>query len=302
MGKHRKREKNALQRGYQKLVGPKPGVLRGIYDIVAVYLDRGISRSSAALSYYLIFTFFPFLIMVNAICSLADENLDAILALVARYLPQDVADLLSYYFSYITQNNSIALLVASIALILTSASAAFRVIMRSNGEIYGESAISSVVRMVISVVMPLMLILVLYLTMVLLLTGSWFIGFVERTMNVSLNLPHWGWLRFLVMFAILFFFLAALYRVTLPNEKPRPPVLLGAFCASTAMLVVSIVFSHGISMSSKYSIVYGSLAALLILMLWLFLIANVIFLGNILNYVVYRHRIARARGSLLGDL
>jgi membrane protein len=68
------------------------------------------------------------------------------------------------------------------------------------------------------------------------------------------------------------------------------------------MLVVSIVFSHGISMSSKYSIVYGSLAALLILMLWLFLIANVIFLGNILNYVVYRHRIARARGSLLGDL
>jgi membrane protein len=287
------------------MVGPKPSVLRGIYDLISVYLDRGISRSSAALSYYLIFTFFPFLIMVNAVFSLVNQTPDAFFNLIQRYLPTDLGDLLNSYFSYVTQNNSIALLVASIAVILTSASAAFRIIMRVGGEIYQDRSLSSVVRMVISVIMPLVLILVLYLSLVILLTGTWFIHLIERVFSLSLHLDHWGWIRFLVMFCLIFLFLAALYRLTLPRTekgKKRPPVLLGAFCSAIALLLASILFSYFISMSSKYSIVYGSLASLMILMLWLYLIANVIFLGNILNYVVYCHREAKRTGKALKEL
>ncbi len=302
MSKPKGKPKQAFIKAYNKVIGPNPSPLRGIYDIVAVYLDRGISRSSAALSYYLIFTFFPLIIMVNAILSLLNETPDAILALIQRYLPSDVTELLSSYFSYIAQNNSIALLVASIALIITSASSAFRTIMRSNNEIFRSSTLSSVLRMVISIIMPLLLILVLYLSMVILLTGTWFIHLLEQTLHIYLHMDHWGWVRFLVMFAMLFFFLAALYRVTMPTGKSRPPVLLGAFCASVVLLLASIVFAFFISTSSRYSIVYGSLASLMILLLWLYLISNVIFLGNILNYVVYCHRRAKETGSRLGTL
>lgn len=292
----------AFRKAYNKVTGPEPSVIRGIYDVISVYLNRGISRSSAALSYYLIFTFFPLLIMINAILSLLNETPDALLAAIQRYVPPDIADLLSNYFSYITQNNSIALLVASGLVILTSASAAFRTIMRSNNEIFQDSSLSSFVRMVISVIMPILLILVLYLSLVILLTGTWFIHFLERVLNISLHLNHWGWIRFLVLFAMIFFFLAILYRLTLPGKPPRPPVLLGAFWASVVLVITSIIFSFFISTSSRYSIVYGSLASLMILLLWLYLISNVIFLGNILNYVVYCHRKAKTTGSRLGTL
>lgn len=302
MRKQKGSPRGALMKAYNKVAGPKPSTLRGIYDVVAVYLDRGISRSSAALSYYLIFTFFPLLIMINAILSLLNETPDALLAAIQHYLPADIAELLSSYFSYISQNNSIALLVASVALILTSASAAFRTIMRSNNEIFRNRSQSSFMRMVISVIMPLLLILVLYLSLVILLTGTWFIHFLERIFKISLHLDHWGWLRFLVLFAMIFFFLAALYRVTLSAKQPHPPVLLGAFWASVVLLGASILFSFFISTSSRYSIVYGSLASLMILLLWLYLISNVIFLGNILNYVVYCHRKAKSNGSNLGTL
>ncbi len=302
MGKQRGKSRQAIQKFYNKVAGPNPSALRGVYDIISVYLDRGIARSSAALSYYMVFTCFPLIIVLNAILSLLNETPDAILSLIQRYLPSDITDLLSNYFYYISNNNSIALLVASVMLILTSASAAFRTIMRSNNEIFRNSSLSSIVRMVISVIMPILLLLVLYLSMVLILTGNWFIHLLERVLNISLHLDHWGWIRFLLMFAMLFFFLAALYRVTLPRGKPRPPVLLGAFWASVVLLVVSIVFSFFISTSSRYSIVYGSLASLMVLLLWLYLISNVIFLGNILNYVVYCHRRAKETGSHLGTL
>ena len=291
-----------FRKAYNKVTGPEPSFIRGIYDVITVYLNRGISRSSAALSYYLFFTFFPLLILFNAILSLLKVTPDILLTAIQRYVPTDIADLLSNYFTYITQNNSIALVVASVAVILTSASAAFRTIMRSNNEIFRDSSLSSFVRMAISVIMPLLLILVIYLSMVLLLTGTWFIHFLERLLNISLHLDHWGWMRFLVLFALLYFFLAALYLLTRPRQRPRPPVLLGAFWASVVLVVTSIIFSFFISTSSRYSIVYGSLASLMILLLWLYLISNVIFLGNILNYVVYCHRKAKATGSRLGTL
>ena len=43
-------------------------------------------------------------------------------------------------------------------------------------------------------------------------------------------------------------------------------------------------------MSSRYSLVYGSLASVIILMLWLYLCGNIVNLGNVLNYVWWRRK------------
>ena len=43
-------------------------------------------------------------------------------------------------------------------------------------------------------------------------------------------------------------------------------------------------------MSSRYSMVYGSLASVIILMVWLYLCGNILILGNIFNCVWYRRK------------
>ena len=45
-----------------------------------------------------------------------------------------------------------------------------------------------------------------------------------------------------------------------------------------------------ISLSTRYSTVYGSLASVIILMLWLYLCGNIVNLGNVLNYVWWRRK------------
>ena len=78
-----------------------------------------------------------------------------------------------------------------------------------------------------------------------------------------------------------------------PRGRPRPPILTGGFLASVALVCASMLFSWFIGMSSRYSLVYGSLASVIILLVWLYLCGNILILGNVFNYVWYRRKQAR---------
>ena len=100
-------------------------------------------------------------------------------------------------------------------------------------------------------------------------------------------------MRFLILFCLVMVFVMLLYRATAPREKPRPPVMLGAFLAAGALVAASVIFSYFIGLSSRYSLVYGSLASVVILLVWLYILGNILILGSCVNWVWYRHRIER---------
>ena len=45
-----------------------------------------------------------------------------------------------------------------------------------------------------------------------------------------------------------------------------------------------------VSRSSRYSLVYGSLASIIIMLVWLYLCGNILLIGNLFNCVWYRHK------------
>ena len=93
-----------------------------------------------------------------------------------------------------------------------------------------------------------------------------------------------------LLFLLVFLFVMLVYRMSAPRGRPRPPVLAGAMLAAVALVVASVFFSWFIGLSSRYSLVYGSLASVIILLVWLYLCGNILILGNVFNFVWYRHR------------
>ena len=65
-------------------------------------------------------------------------------------------------------------------------------------------------------------------------------------------------------------------------------VLLSALCAAAAMVVGSAGFSALIGVSSRYALVYGSLASLMICLVWLYFCGNVLLLGAILGWLIVK--------------
>ena len=77
------------------------------------------------------------------------------------------------------------------------------------------------------------------------------------------------------------------YRAGTPRGAVRRPVvLLSSLLAALAMVAASAVFSWFIGMSSRYALVYGSLASMIILLVWLYLCGNILLLGAAVGRVL----------------
>ena len=275
------------------------GPVRFVRDIVDVYFDRRVSRSAAELAYFLILTFFPILICVNAFVGLLHLDVNMVLEAASDFVPRESLSILDDYITYISDpaNQSNAMLVAGLSMTLFSASAAFRALMNIMADIYRRKTYKGVAQVVASVVFSILFLVTIYLSMVVLLTGSWFFHLVERWLPwVARMVGDWQWMRFLILFCLVLLFVLLAYRMSAPRGKPRPPVLTGGALASAALVAASMLFSWFIGLSSRYSLVYGSLASVIILLVWLYLCGNILILGNAFNYVWYKRKKQRYEG------
>ena len=275
------------------------GPVRFGLELAQLYFDRHVSRSAAALAYFLLLSFFPLLICVNAFISLLRLDVGAVLDAAAAILPQETLGILADYMGYITTNQSHALLLAGAGMTLFSASSAFRTLMRVMEELYGRTGYRGLRRVAASVAFSVLLLLTIYLAVAVLLTGEWLFTWLIRLLDLPAEaLPwEWQWFRFLLLFLLVFLFVLLTYRMAAPRGEPRPPVLTGAFLAAGALVAATALFSWFIGLSSRYSLVYGSLASVIILLVWLYLCGSILILGNVFNCVWYRRRRQRLLGA-----
>lgn len=273
----------------EKLLRHRPARL--VYDAATVFFEKHVSRAAAELAYFLTLTIFPILICLNALCSRFHLDLAHLLESVDDFLPAGVAGVLRDYLGYLAVNESSAMLTAGLVTAVLLASAAVRSLMNIMEDIYGSASFHGIWRMAASVVIAVLLLVTIYLSIAVLITGNWFFRLVENFFHLEHLLERfalWQWMKYLLLFGLVFLVILLLYRASLPLDKPRPPVVAGAFLASVALAAASILFSFFIGLSARYSLVYGSLASVMILLVWLYLCGHILILGNVFNYVWYK--------------
>ena len=264
--------------------------IRFLREIVDLYFEKRVSRSAAELAYFLILTFFPVIICINSFIGMLHLDINLVLDAAETFLPRGSLSILGEYISYITDNQSAHMLAGGITMTLFSSSAAFRALMNIMDDIYGRKSYKGVGQVVASVVFSILFLVTIYLSIVVLLTGNWFFHFLERLLRLENLVGDWQWMRFLLLFCLVLLFILLVYRMAAPRGKPRPPILTGGFLAAVVLVAASALFSWFIGLSSRYSLVYGSLASVIILLVWLYLCGNILILGNVFNAVWYRHK------------
>lgn len=107
------------------------------------------------------------------------------------------------------------------------------------------------------------------------------------------------WLRWLILALIVVFYLCLVYKFAPARPRPRTRwVLPGAVLATLIWLIASWGFSYYVSNFGNYGEIYGSISAVVILMLWLLLTSMIILIGAEFNSETEFH--ARKAGSTKG--
>lgn len=255
-----------------------------IYFFVKINNDD-IFALAAQLAYYLILSFFPFLIFVITLIGIS--NLDSITVLygLKSILPDNVFNLVDNTVLEIVNKQNVGLLGISIVLSMWSASSGIRAVIRGINKAYDLKEKRGFISLsILSLIFTISLTLIIIITLIALVFGD----IIGKYLYLWLPFPEvvrilWNIIRYLVVILSMVFIFGTLYRYA-PTKKMRwKKVLPGSIFTSIGWIIVSTAFSYYVNNISNYSRLYGSLGAVFVLMIWLYLTSIILILGAEIN-------------------
>ena len=246
------------------------------------YNSAQVPMAAAALCYYLTMTFFPLIICLYTLLGYNYSSALSILSFAEGILSAETIRTVRSFLSYVERNHSTAMLIAGMVIMLTYASAAVRSMQVGIGLMQGRVRYTGARRIIISLVMALIFLFTSYFAILVMFTSRDLMDILNRYVPFLDIRSGWQQIKYLMLSALLFLAIWGVYRIS--RLKGRSfSTWPGAIMATLALVGMSFLFSAFIAVSARYPLVYGSLASLILLMLWMYFACQIIYLGAAWN-------------------
>lgn len=264
-----------------------------IHLIVKIKRDDVFALSSQ-LAYYLILSFFPFMIFLITLIGFSPLSSVEVLNNLNAILPQSIVELTKSTIFEVVDTQHTGLLGVSILLMIWTSSSAFRAVIKGVNKAYEfKENRSFIKRSMISMIGIMSLALIILLALAMLVFGN-VIGayIISKIPFCRIIIFLWNMFRYAFVFIVMIFIFALIYMFAPAKRLRSKEVIPGAIFSTVGWIGVSFGFSFYINNFGNYSRFYGSLGAVFILMTWLFLISMIFILGVEINCVIgqVKHR------------
>lgn len=285
-----------------KLYAPRTGFGRLAGDMIRRYYVHDVARDSAALTYYLLFAIFPLLIFVSTLLGVLELDIASITAVLAPILPSDVVDIIRTYLEYVAANQSRQLLWFSLIFSIWFPMRSTGCLMHSLRKAFGRSAPENILLgQLRTLLFTIWMIFVIGLTLALVVVGRRALYFLSGFLPLSETfISVWGYLRFIILGLVMAISLGILYQLALGQRRPLREVLPGVGSSLAAWLLLSMAFSYYVENMARYAQLYGSIATIVVVLLWLYMSGQVLILGAELSAALI-HRKKHAAPSSGGE-
>lgn len=257
-----------------------------IFEFVMLLTGDQVSVYAAQASFFLIISAIPFLMLVFTLMKLfIDVDLTYITHLISAFAPSEVSRFLNTIIvELFGKTASVSVISVTAVSTLWLSSKGVLALYTGLNNVYHSENKNYIQSRLISVVYTLVFIVALILTIV-------FFGFSNRL--EALASGHSAFLTTLVnfflrskilIFMIYLTLIFALFYKFLPKRDNRfKSQLPGAAFSAVGWMVFSYIYSIYIENFSNYSYVYGSITAIVFLMLWLYFCMNIFLYGAQIN-------------------
>ena len=245
---------------------------------------------AAELAFFFLLSMVPIAIILGELMGVFSISMGVIRDLLSQYVSADIYENLSTYLTY-TPSGAISAVFILFA--LWAASKAQYSMMRISNYSFtghpsgGRSWFKERIRAIKTIVITLF---TLVFSLLILVYGEILINIFTAYVNKFLNLNFtfddiWFVLRWPVAMALYFLMISYNYYV-LPSERIRfRKILPGSIVASIGMLIATWIYSYYASVFADYDLLYGSLAAIVALLFWFYIMGYILVIGIQVNVV-----------------
>lgn len=266
---------------------------RALKRVIRKVLEDDCPGLAGQLSYFILFSLFPFLMSVVALAGLVIDDPEAALKTLttrmAIFLPADVVGLLEDYIDRTLREATAIVVVVGILVALWSGSRASKALIKATNTAFGVQEGRSARRLA-------GIYFFMILGLALLITALSLVVFSPRTggfLQSLIGLPDgflavWNVGRWGVGFLALTLALDVLYYVAPDAELPFRWITPGGFAATVLMLLSSVALSLYVANLGRYDQLYGQVGTVVVLMLWLYIVTFMVLIGIEINAVLAR--------------
>ncbi len=280
------------------------GFYRAIKRLVISVIQNDFYGMASEMGFMMVIGIFPFMLFLTAVFGwMGNKSLmDPILVFLSTFMPEQAMELIITVLSeamIFSHGRLMAIIGICVTLILSTN--AMAVVLKGLNRAYKvEETRNFVYTRILSFLMVIVDTMVMFLTINLIVFGKVIIGFMmthfHMSKGVAITLLT---LRWPIAFAALYL-MAFLSYYILPdlrgNERfKRKSAIPGTFFFTIFWLVGSWGFSIYVNNLKTYNMVYGTIGAFAVLMVWLYYTSVLILIGGEINSQVYNKLNEKAR-------
>lgn len=266
----------------EKKVNVRSSLLRLLWHRIE---EDDLPGLSAQLAYFFLLSLFPLLIVLFTLLPYFPIPHEDMLGMIRDFAPAEAMKLIEKNVKEIMSQRNGGLLSFGIIGTIWSASNGINAIVRAFNKAYNvKESRSFIVARGMAVLLTFGMIFVFLLAIILPVFGKEIglflfsqLGYTEQFIKV------WNTLSWLGSAIILFLIFTGLYWIA-PNVKLKcRSAFPGAIFATIGWILSSMGLSFYVGNISNYSLTYGGIGAIIVLMIWLYLSAFIIILGGEVN-------------------
>ncbi len=259
--------------------------------------DKDIFSSAAQVAFYFSFAIFPLLLflisLIGMVLSSADELRNELFYYLRQVMPGSAFDLVETTINEITKSSTGGKLTIGFFIALWSASAgvdSLRIGLNSVYDLFEKRSWWKT--KLLSIAFTIIITLMISLALSIVIYGWKFVSLVLSLLSLpipgSFVLLLIQWIAVLVVLLLVFDLLYSF----VPSHAPLKWdwITPGAITGIILWLLLSFGFRLYINNYNTYNRMYGSLGAVIILMLWLYLTSLVILVGGLVNAILAEMR------------
>ena len=251
--------------------------------------DQVLGRA-AELSYYFLLALFPFLIFLTSVIGLilgsGNDTRQMLFDYLARVMPPAAYQLISQTMIEVSSASSGGKISFGLLAALWAASNGMTAITTSLNSAYDvEETRPWWKQRLVAIALTMVLSVLIILALILVVAGGWIAEWLAAHFGLGSTFPvAWKIIQWpIILFCIILAFALIYYFAPDLHDQKWQWLTPGSAIGVALWLLVSIAFRVYLNFFDSYSATYGSLGAVIILMLWLYFTGTAVLIGGEIN-------------------
>lgn len=268
-------------------------VIYGIKRISHRFNSDNLTAYAAQAAFFTFISIFPFLMLLLSLLKyipiFSNTNIES---WASDFLTPQISDLLKNILTEAGEYGSGAIISITTITALWACSKGVLGIIYGLNSIYKTTESRSYIRLrIIAVIYTLGLIAALTVVLILMVFGNGILSFLMSLHPFMENFANSvRVIRWLVAFGVLVLFFLLLYTI-IPDRKTKlKNEFPGAVISAVGWIGFSVLYSFYIDNFGNQSKVYGSLTAIILFLLWIYICMIILFVGAEINDILRVHR------------